>query len=99
MAQGMLEKFLGYYKGLDSRPVFATVEEMLQWSKLYELTQQTLQEALQKMGLSAQLISELVTVSSVSVDSIPCLFETICVVHIIVHIYEESLVLKMFFLS
>ncbi|KAH7685318.1 prenylcysteine oxidase / farnesylcysteine lyase protein [Dioscorea alata] len=60
--KGMLEKFLGYYKGLESRPVFATVEEMLQWSKLYELTQQTLQEALQKTGLSAQLISELVTV-------------------------------------
>ncbi|KAM0946359.1 putative oxidoreductase [Dioscorea sansibarensis] len=59
---GMLEKFLGYYKELESRPVFATVEEMLRWSKLYELTQQTLQEVLQSAGLSAQLISELVTV-------------------------------------
>ncbi|KAJ0972076.1 hypothetical protein J5N97_020035 [Dioscorea zingiberensis] len=60
--KGMLEKFLSYYKELESRPVFTTVEEMLQWSELYELTQRTLQEELENAGLSAHLISELVTV-------------------------------------
>lgn len=51
-----------YYKGIESRPVFETVDEMLRWSGLYELTQRTLEEELKDAGLSSRLISELVTV-------------------------------------
>ncbi|XP_072998451.1 farnesylcysteine lyase [Typha latifolia] len=58
----MLEKFMLYYSGFDSRPVFETVEEMLKWSGLYELTQRTLEEELADAGLNSQTISELVTV-------------------------------------
>ncbi|KAG9439695.1 hypothetical protein H6P81_019860 [Aristolochia fimbriata] len=54
--------FLKYYQQLEARPVFETVEEMLQWAGLHSLTQRTLQEELAEAGLSQRLISELVTV-------------------------------------
>jgi hypothetical protein len=59
----MLQKFLLYYNGFESRPVFDSVEEMLKWSGLYGLTQRTLEEELIDAGLNSQTISELVTVS------------------------------------
>lgn len=52
-----------YYKEPEERPVFETVEEMLKWNDLYALTQRTLEQELIDAGLSARLISELVTVS------------------------------------
>ncbi|KAG0480771.1 hypothetical protein HPP92_011629 [Vanilla planifolia] len=58
----MVESFLLYYKGFESRPIFETVEEMLKWSGLYNGTRRTLKEELQDVGLSPLLISELVTV-------------------------------------
>ncbi|ONK55718.1 uncharacterized protein A4U43_C10F290 [Asparagus officinalis] len=60
--QGMLDRFLLYYKGFEARPVFETVDEMLKWSGLYDLTRRTLGEELIDAGLSSHLISELVTV-------------------------------------
>lgn len=58
----MLNRFMLYYEGFESRPVFETVDEMLKWSGLYPLTQRTLEEELKDAGLSSRLISELVTV-------------------------------------
>jgi len=51
-----------FYNGLESRPVFDTVEEMLQWTGLYGLTRRTLEEELLDAGLNTQTIAELVTV-------------------------------------
>lgn len=51
-----------FYNGFESRPVFATVEEMLKWTGLYGLTRRTLEEELLDAGLSSQTIAELVTV-------------------------------------
>uniref|UniRef100_A0ACD5Y489 Uncharacterized protein n=1 Tax=Avena sativa TaxID=4498 RepID=A0ACD5Y489_AVESA len=59
--QEMLQKFLRYYNGFESRPVFDNVEEMLKWSGLYGLTQRTLEELIDA-GMNSQTISELVTV-------------------------------------
>jgi len=60
--QEMLQRFMLFYNGLESRPVFATVEEMLQWTGLYGLTRRTLEEELLHAGLNTQTIAELVTV-------------------------------------
>ncbi|CAD6258921.1 unnamed protein product [Miscanthus lutarioriparius] len=57
----MLQRFMFFYNGLESRPVFATVEEMLQWTGLYGLTRRTLEEELLHAGLNTQTIAELVT--------------------------------------
>jgi prenylcysteine oxidase/farnesylcysteine lyase len=57
-----VNNFLKYYENVESRPVFDTVEEMLKWSGLYDLTTRTLQEELVDAGLSPLLIKELVTV-------------------------------------
>ncbi|CAA2967407.1 farnesylcysteine lyase [Olea europaea subsp. europaea] len=57
-----VNNFLRYYEGFNSRPVFESVEEMLKWAGLYDLTTQTLGEELVKAGLSPLLIQELVTV-------------------------------------
>ncbi|PHU01181.1 Farnesylcysteine lyase [Capsicum chinense] len=54
--------FLRYYEGFESRPVFASVEDMLRWSGLYNLTRRTLYEELIDAHLSRRLIEELVTV-------------------------------------
>lgn len=58
----MLGKFLKYYNPFDNRPVFESVEEMLKWAGLYDLTTQTLEEELVDAGLCPLLIQELVTV-------------------------------------
>ncbi|KAI4310826.1 hypothetical protein MLD38_035778 [Melastoma candidum] len=55
-------RFLKYYECSDSRPVFETVDEMLKWSGLYNLTTHTLEEELISIGLSPLLINELITV-------------------------------------
>ncbi|KAH0922980.1 hypothetical protein HID58_022998 [Brassica napus] len=47
---------------LESRPVFDSVEGMLKWSGLYNLTKVTLQEKLSEAQLSPLLVNELVTV-------------------------------------
>ncbi|XP_020182663.1 farnesylcysteine lyase [Aegilops tauschii subsp. strangulata] len=60
--QEMLQKFMLYYNGFESRPVFDNVEEMLKWSGLYGLTRRTLEDELIDAGLNTQTISELVTV-------------------------------------
>lgn len=51
-----------FYNGFESRPVFATVEEMLKWTGLYGLTRRTLEEELLDAGLNSRTIAELVTV-------------------------------------
>ncbi|XP_050207285.1 farnesylcysteine lyase [Mercurialis annua] len=57
-----VNKFLKYYESFETRPIFKTVDEMLQWSGLYNLTAQTLLDELVALGLSPLLIQELVTV-------------------------------------
>lgn len=58
-----MDNFLKYYESFESRPVFETVDEMLTWAGLYNLTTRTLEEELLDAGLSPLLIQELVTVS------------------------------------
>lgn len=66
----MIDNFLKYYESLESRPVFDSVEGMLKWSGLYNLTKVTLQEKLSEAQLSPLLVNELVTVKcSFSLDS------------------------------
>lgn len=60
--QSAVESFSKYYEGFESRPVFETVNEMLNWSGLYKLTTRTLYEELIDARLSRLLIQELVTV-------------------------------------
>lgn len=74
----MLSKFLKYYESYESRPVFETVEDMLKWSGLYDLTTRTLEEELVDISLSPLLIKELITVRirtlsylSVNLDTFP----------------------------
>ncbi|KAK6923470.1 Prenylcysteine lyase [Dillenia turbinata] len=54
--------FLNYYKSFEERPVFETVDEMLKWAGLYNLTRRTLHEELVDAALSPLLIHELATV-------------------------------------
>ncbi|GFP92827.1 farnesylcysteine lyase [Phtheirospermum japonicum] len=58
----MLDQFLRYYEDFEVRPVFESVEGMLKWAGLYNLTRRTLGEELVEFGLSPILIQELVTV-------------------------------------
>ncbi|XP_052197131.1 farnesylcysteine lyase isoform X2 [Diospyros lotus] len=60
--KGAVDSFLKYYESFESRPVFETVDEMLKWAGLQNLTARTLQEELVDAGLSTLLIQELVTV-------------------------------------
>ncbi|XP_023545088.1 farnesylcysteine lyase [Cucurbita pepo subsp. pepo] len=60
--ESAVEKFSKYYEGFESRPVFETVNDMLNWSGLYNLTTRTLYEELIDARLSRLLIQELVTV-------------------------------------
>ncbi|GMP26620.1 hypothetical protein CsSME_00002994 [Camellia sinensis var. sinensis] len=60
--ESTVDRFLNYYKSCESRPVFETVDEMLKWPGLYNLTTRTLQEELVDVRLSPLLIQELVTV-------------------------------------
>ncbi|KAL3528186.1 hypothetical protein ACH5RR_012842 [Cinchona calisaya] len=57
-----VDRFLKYYNAFESRPVFESVEEMLKWAGLCNLTTRTLGEELVEAGLSPLLIEELVTV-------------------------------------
>lgn len=60
--QSAVGRFLKYYENFESRPVFETVDEMLKWAGLYNLTASTLAFELDDAGLSSLLIQELVTV-------------------------------------
>lgn len=62
LVQRTVNNFLKYYESTESRPVFETVDEMLKWAGLYNLTEHTLEEELISTGLSPLLIRELVTV-------------------------------------
>ncbi|XP_045823802.1 farnesylcysteine lyase isoform X1 [Trifolium pratense] len=57
-----VDRFGKYYEETSSRPIFETVDEMLKWSGLFNLTTRTLQDELVDAGLSPLLINELVTV-------------------------------------
>lgn len=57
-----VDKFLKFYESFESRPVFETVDEMLNWAGLYSLTRRTLHEELIDASLSPLLIKELVNV-------------------------------------
>lgn len=58
-----MDNFLKYYESKESRPIFNTVEDMLKWADLYNLTTQTLEEKLVALNYSPLLIQELITVS------------------------------------
>lgn len=58
----MVDSFLKYYESFETRPVFESVDEMLKWAGLYNLTARTLAMELADAGLSPLLIQELVTV-------------------------------------
>ncbi|XWS44671.1 hypothetical protein CRYUN_Cryun15aG0067800 [Craigia yunnanensis] len=60
--ESTVDSFLKYYESPETRPVFETVDEMLKWSGLYNLTIRTLQDELIDTKLSPLLIEELVTV-------------------------------------
>ncbi|XP_075498417.1 farnesylcysteine lyase-like isoform X1 [Primulina tabacum] len=60
--EAMINKFLRYYDVFESRPIFESVEMMLKWAGLYDLTTHTLGKELVEVGLSPVLIQELVTV-------------------------------------
>lgn len=64
-----------YYDGLESRPVFESVEAMLKWAGLFNLTTITLGEKLEEVGLSSILVQELVTVSTILISSFPVFAE------------------------
>ncbi|KAM5577854.1 farnesylcysteine lyase [Rosa sericea] len=57
-----VNSFLKYYESFKTRPVFESVDEMLKWAGLYNLTARTLAEELADAGLCPLLIQELVTV-------------------------------------
>ncbi|XVF58830.1 hypothetical protein PTKIN_Ptkin07bG0097600 [Pterospermum kingtungense] len=60
--ESTVDSFLKYYERPDTRPVFETVDEMLKWAGLYNLTTRTLKDELIDAKLSPLLIEELVTV-------------------------------------
>lgn len=60
--ESTVDSFLMYYQSPETRPVFETVDEMLKWAGLYNLTTRTLQDELIDNNLSPLLIGELVTV-------------------------------------
>ncbi|KAJ0040878.1 hypothetical protein Pint_27422 [Pistacia integerrima] len=55
-------RFLKYYESLERRPVFESVDEMLKWAGLYNLTTRSLREEVADVGLTRLLTQELVTV-------------------------------------
>lgn len=71
MPQSTVRKFLKYYESFETRPVFDTVEDMLKWAGLYNLTTRTLEEELVGIGLSPVLIKELITVRIFHLSSFP----------------------------
>ncbi|KAJ9558561.1 hypothetical protein OSB04_013175 [Centaurea solstitialis] len=57
-----VDSFLKYYESKESRPIFSTVEDMLKWAGLYNLTTHTLEDELVGLKYSPLLIQELITV-------------------------------------
>lgn len=66
-----MDSFLKYYESPERRPIFETVDEMLKWAGLYNLTTRTLRDELIGIKLSPLLIEEFVTVS---ITSYLCLY-------------------------
>ncbi|KAL4379028.1 hypothetical protein GQ457_02G010100 [Hibiscus cannabinus] len=60
--ESTVDSFLKYYESPERRPVFETVDEMLKWAGLYDLTTRTLQDELVQLKISPLMIDELVTV-------------------------------------
>lgn len=60
--QSTVEKFLKYYESFESRPIFETVDDMLKWAGLYNLTAMTLESELAEAGITPLLTQELITV-------------------------------------
>ncbi|KAK6923712.1 Prenylcysteine lyase [Dillenia turbinata] len=60
----MVGSFLNYYKSFEERPAFETVDEMLKWAGLYNITKRTLHEELVDAAVSPLLIHELATVDA-----------------------------------
>lgn len=60
--ESAVERFLKYYESFERRPVFESVDEMLKWAGLYNLTTRSLREEVSDVGLSRLLTQELVTV-------------------------------------
>ncbi|XP_017982372.1 PREDICTED: farnesylcysteine lyase [Theobroma cacao] len=60
--ESTVDSFLKYYERPETRPVFETVDEMLKWAGLYNLTTRTLQDELIDIKLCPLLIEELITV-------------------------------------
>lgn len=61
--ENAVDKFLKYYESFETRPVFESVDEMLKWAGLFNLTARSLEEELIDARLSPLLMQELVTVS------------------------------------
>ncbi|OMO56038.1 Prenylcysteine lyase [Corchorus olitorius] len=60
--ESTVDSFLKYYESPETRPIFETVDEMLKWAGLYNLTTRTLLDELVDIKLSPILIEELITV-------------------------------------
>lgn len=60
--ESAVDKFLKYYESFETRPVFETVDEMLKWAGLFNLTARSLEEELIDARLSPLLMQELVTI-------------------------------------
>lgn len=60
--QSAIGNFLKYYESREFRPIFESVDEMLKWAGLYDLTTTNLGLELSDAGLSPLLLQELVTV-------------------------------------
>lgn len=54
-----LGRFLKYYQDPEERPVFESVEEMLKWTGLYDLTSTTLEDLMIRAKLSPSLMLQL----------------------------------------
>ncbi|KAK2656319.1 hypothetical protein Ddye_009371 [Dipteronia dyeriana] len=57
-----VERFLNYYQAVEVRPVFESVDEMLKWAGLFNLTTRTLEDQLTDVKISPLLMQELITV-------------------------------------
>ncbi|KAL9459637.1 hypothetical protein AB3S75_002942 [Citrus x aurantiifolia] len=60
--ENAVDKFLKYYESFETRPVFESVDEMLKWAGLFNLTARSLEEELIDARLSPLLMQELVTI-------------------------------------
>lgn len=60
--ESAVDRFLKYYESFETRPVFESVDEMLKWAGLFNLTARSLEEELVDARLSPLLMQELVTI-------------------------------------